>query len=59
MHRGRKRTGANRKRMGANRNIPERGGEERRGGKKNTSVILEKGLVRFGESEDKFGPKSL
>lgn len=52
MHRGRKRTGAN-------RNIPERGGEEGRGGKKNTSVILEKGLVRFGESEDKFGPKGL
>lgn len=44
--------------MGANRNIPERGGVGR-GGKKNSSVVLEKGLVRFRESEDKSGPKGL
>lgn len=39
----RNRMGASRKRVGANRNIPERGGVKR-GGKKTSSVTLEKGL---------------
>lgn len=49
IHRGRTRTGAS-------RSIPERGGEGRGNGSLDT---LEKALVRFGQSENKLGPKSL